>query len=85
MLDCLIVPFLWNLSDPKGKSSFYAFIMNHKLLLYLYFFSLDDGLIADLKTGESSVVCEKLRKTQSLSLSVSLISVSIWDWDWGRV
>ena len=37
------------MDDQKVKSSLYAFIMNHKLLLYLYFFSLDDGLIADLK------------------------------------
>ena len=27
---------LWNLSDPKGTFSFYAFIMNNKVLLYLY-------------------------------------------------
>ena len=27
---------LWNSSDPKDKFSFYAFIMNNKVLLYLY-------------------------------------------------
>ena len=27
----------WNSSDPKDKFSFYAFIMNKKVLLYLYF------------------------------------------------
>ena len=26
----------WNPSDSKGKFSFYAFIMNNKVLLYLY-------------------------------------------------
>ena len=28
---------LWNWSDPKGKFSFYASIMNNKVLLYLQF------------------------------------------------
>ena len=27
---------LWNSSDPKDKFSFYAFIMNNKVLLHLY-------------------------------------------------
>ena len=27
---------VWNSSDPKDKFSFYAFIMNNKVLLYLY-------------------------------------------------
>ena len=27
---------LWHSSDPKEKNSFYAFIMNNKVLLYLY-------------------------------------------------
>ena len=32
----IIVLFVWNLSDPKARCSFYAFIMNNKVLLYLY-------------------------------------------------
>ena len=46
-LHCLLLPLLcwtvclsflvWNLSDPKErKKSFYAFIMNNKVILYLY-------------------------------------------------
>ena len=31
--------FLLKSSDPKGKFSFYAFIMNNKVLLYLYSFA----------------------------------------------
>ena len=27
---------MWSLNDPKGKVSFYAFIVNNKVLLYLY-------------------------------------------------
>ena len=35
--NCLIVLLLlwWNLSDPKGKFSFYAFIVNNKFLLFV--------------------------------------------------
>ena len=38
MLNCLIVlcVCVWNLSEPKSKLVFYAFIMNNKILLYLY-------------------------------------------------
>ena len=34
MLNCLIVFLLWNSSHPKGKLSFYAFIMNNKVVLF---------------------------------------------------
>lgn len=36
MWNCLIVLLGWNLSDPKGKFSFYVFTMNKKLLSHLY-------------------------------------------------
>ena len=37
VLNCLIVHFYWwNSSDPKGKFSFYAFIINNKVLLFVF-------------------------------------------------
>ena len=36
VLNCLHVLFIVESDDPKGTFSFYAFIMNNKVLLYLY-------------------------------------------------
>ena len=52
MSNCLNCPFLWNFSDPKGKFSFDAFIMNNNVLLYLYSVIDTFGMLA--KQGDVS-------------------------------
>ena len=71
LLKCIIVFFcVWNSSDPKGKFSFDAFIMNNKVLLYnLYLHKRHDKHVTVSAVGGDS--CSYLMSTEACKYPVA--------------